>query len=70
MQRETPGISRLVFQRLEHCPDVTESAIVRFLRLLLGERLGEFYDEEGEAILVDVKGKYRISLLGVALYCT
>ena len=23
--------------------------IVRFLRLLLGERLGEFYDEEGEA---------------------
>lgn len=63
------GISRLVFQRLEHCPDVTESAIVRFLRLLLGERLGEFYDEEGEAILVDVKGKYRISLLGVALLC-
>ena len=27
MQRETPGISRLVFQRLEHCPDVTESAV-------------------------------------------
>jgi len=63
------GISRLSFQRLEQCADVTESAVVRFLRCILGDRLGEFYDEEGEAILVEVKGKYRLSLLGVVLLC-
>lgn len=63
------GISRLNFQRLEQCPDVTDSFVVRFLRWALGERLAEFYDEEGEAILVEVKGKYRISLLGVVLLC-
>lgn len=63
------GISRLSFQRLEQCTDVTESVVVRFLRCILGDRLGEFYDEEGEAILVEVKGKYRLSLLGVVLLC-
>ncbi|CAJ1330352.1 unnamed protein product [Effrenium voratum] len=60
------GISRLA-RRAGSCPDVTDSPAVRVLRTLLGERLGEFYDEDGEAILVDVKGKYRLSLLGVVL---
>jgi len=63
------GISRLNLHRLEQCPDVTDSLVVRFLRWILGERLGEFYDEEGEAIFVEVKGKYRVTLLGVVLLC-
>jgi len=48
---------------------VSECTVLRLLRSLLGERLAEFYDEEGEAWLVEVKGKVRMTLLGVVLIC-
>jgi len=48
---------------------VTDTAVVRVLRSLLGNRLGEFYDEEGEALLETAKGKSRVTLLGVVVLC-
>ncbi|OLQ05039.1 hypothetical protein AK812_SmicGene11804 [Symbiodinium microadriaticum] len=48
---------------------VSECMVLRLLRSLMGERLAEFYDEEGEAWLVEVKGKVRMTLLGVVLIC-
>jgi len=60
------GISRLSSRP---CDGVAESVVVQVLRRAIGERLGEFYDEEGEAVLVEIKGKYRLTLLGVVLMC-
>ena len=56
------GISKLIFQRPEsavlpaclssQCPFCIflSSQVVKVLRFMLGDRLGEFYDEEGEAL--------------------
>jgi len=49
--------------------DVTQTTIVRTFRRFLGERLGEFYDEEGEALIAVQKGKYCMTLLGVVVIC-
>jgi len=49
--------------------DVTESLAVRWMRHVLGDRLAVFYDEENEAVIVAEKGKYRMTLLGTALFC-
>jgi len=49
--------------------DVTQTAIVRSFRSLLGDRLGEFYDEEGEAIVTTSKDKLCMTLLGVVVLC-
>eukprot|EP00415_Alexandrium_ostenfeldii_P003430 UN3430 len=49
--------------------DVTQTAIVRTLRSFMGDRLGEFYDEEGEALVAVQKGKYCMTLLGVLVLC-
>mmetsp|Transcript_9015 Transcript_9015/g.21418 ORF Transcript_9015/g.21418 Transcript_9015/m.21418 type:complete len:500 (-) Transcript_9015:52-1551(-) len=49
--------------------DVTQTAIVRSFRSLLGARLGEFYDEEGEAVFAVQKGKYCMTLLGIVVIC-
>ncbi|CAE7575213.1 alx [Symbiodinium natans] len=61
------GISRLSSPASND--GVSESAVVRLLRGCFGDRLGEFYDEEGEALLVEAKGKVRLTLLGVVLIC-
>jgi len=49
--------------------DVTQTTIVRTLRRFIGDRLGEFYDEEGEALIAEQKGKYCMTLLGVLVLC-
>lgn len=55
--------------RCEEGADVTQTPVVCFLRWFLGDRLGEFYDEEGEAILLPAKKKYCVTFLGVAVAC-
>jgi len=47
--------------------DVTQSLLVRLLRHALGSRLGEFYDEEHEALLTVTKRKVVMTLLGAVL---
>lgn len=49
--------------------DVTQTTVVRAFRWCLGERLGEFYDEEGEGIFVFSGKKACVTLLGVAVAC-
>jgi len=49
--------------------DVTQTMVVRTFRWCLGERLGEFYDEEGEAIILFSGKKPCVTLLGVAIAC-
>lgn len=65
------GVSRMSIgsAKLDDFPDVTESGILRALRRLMGSRLGEFYDEDGELVLIEEKGRYRMTLLGVVLLC-
>jgi len=55
--------------RCEEGADVTQTAVVRCLRWCLGERLGEFYDEEGEAIFLLSGKKSCMTLLGAAIAC-
>lgn len=52
---------------MEDVSDVTRTPVVYALKLFLGNRLAEFYDEESEAVVTIVKGKYSLTLLGVAL---
>lgn len=58
-----------VTSRDDELVDVTQTAPVRGFRNLLGERLGEFYDEEKEAMLAVSGKKLRITLLGVVVAC-
>lgn len=53
----------------EEATDVTQTSVVHVLRCLLGERLGEFYDEEGEAIILFTGKKVCVTLLGVVIAC-
>lgn len=49
--------------------DVTQTTIVVWSKKLLGDRLGEWYDEEGEAVFMrDTKGKLCVTLLGVVVF--
>merc|ERR1719323_1518874 len=48
--------------------DVTQTPIVRSFRRFMGDRLGEFYDEEGEALLAVSKGRLCMTLLGVVVF--
>jgi tellurite resistance protein TerC len=52
----------------EEMRDVTQTPVVRLLRTLLGKRLAEFYDEEGEAIFIYASQKFRMNLLGVVVF--
>mmetsp|Transcript_86022 Transcript_86022/g.200009 ORF Transcript_86022/g.200009 Transcript_86022/m.200009 type:complete len:470 (+) Transcript_86022:135-1544(+) len=61
--------TRQVSLQEEETADVTQTAIVRGFRSLLGERLCEFYDEEGEALIAVNKGKHGMTLLGVVVLC-
>jgi tellurite resistance protein TerC len=62
------GVSQLM--ALSHDGiSVTETKVVGLLRTFLGDRLAEFYDEDGEAIFVVSKDKYSVTLLGVVLLC-
>lgn len=49
--------------------DVTQNPVVCGLRAILGNRLGEFYDEEGEAVLMVNKKKACVTLLGATVLC-
>mmetsp|Transcript_83844 Transcript_83844/g.211142 ORF Transcript_83844/g.211142 Transcript_83844/m.211142 type:complete len:525 (+) Transcript_83844:129-1703(+) len=53
----------------EDAADVTRTPAVVALRSLLGSRLAEFYDEEGEGVLTVVKQKVCVTLLGAVLVC-
>lgn len=55
--------------RCEEAADVTQTTVVRCLRWCLGERLGEFYDEDGEAIILLSGKKPCVTLLGGAVAC-
>lgn len=48
---------------------VTETLVVRVLRRLLGSRLGEYYDEEGERIFMVGKQGFCMTLLGAVIIC-
>lgn len=48
--------------------DVTQTVFVRGFRFLLGDRLGEFYDEEGEGLFAVSKGRVCVTLLGVVIF--
>lgn len=62
------GVSQLM--ALSHDGvSVTETKVVGVLRSILGDRLAEFYDEDGEAVFVVSKDKYNVTLLGVVLLC-
>eukprot|EP00931_Biecheleriopsis_adriatica_P029393 TRINITY_DN17452_c0_g1_i2.p1 TRINITY_DN17452_c0_g1~~TRINITY_DN17452_c0_g1_i2.p1 ORF type:complete len:473 (+),score=75.67 TRINITY_DN17452_c0_g1_i2:167-1420(+) len=63
------GVVRLLVRRPDECPDVTQSGVVRLMRYALGDRFGEFYDEEAEAIIVEDKKKHQVTLLGIVLLC-
>lgn len=53
--------------------DVTQAQVVRILRWCLGGRLGEFYDEEGEAVFVQsythLVKQHCMTLLGATILC-
>eukprot|EP00747_Dinoflagellata_sp_TGD_P182852 gnl/TRDRNA2_/TRDRNA2_37296_c0_seq1.p1 gnl/TRDRNA2_/TRDRNA2_37296_c0~~gnl/TRDRNA2_/TRDRNA2_37296_c0_seq1.p1 ORF type:complete len:516 (+),score=78.35 gnl/TRDRNA2_/TRDRNA2_37296_c0_seq1:105-1550(+) len=54
----------------EHIGDVTQTLAVKLSKRLLGERLGEFYDEEGESVFVREKRTgLRMTLLGLVIMC-
>merc|ERR1719498_294785 len=53
----------------EEAADVTQTTVVRSLRWCLGDRLGEFYDEEGEAMFLYSGKTACMTLLGVAVVC-
>mmetsp|Transcript_18644 Transcript_18644/g.51125 ORF Transcript_18644/g.51125 Transcript_18644/m.51125 type:complete len:520 (-) Transcript_18644:47-1606(-) len=57
------------FQGDDSWSDVTQTAVVRCFRQILGGRLCEFYDEDGEAMFVVKTGKVCITLLGVVVSC-
>lgn len=61
------GVRQLA-AREDDCIDVTQTVFVRGFRCLLGDRLGEFYDEEGEGLLAVSKGRVRVTLLGVVIF--
>jgi len=61
------GVRQLA-AREDDCVDVTQTMLVRGSRFLLGDRLGEFYDEEGEGLLAVSKGQVRVTLLGVVIF--
>jgi len=62
------GTKHIVVHEAESV-DVTQTAVVRTLRGVLGDRLGEFYDEEGEAVLTIFRKKFTMTLLGVVVLC-
>lgn len=47
--------------------DVTQATVVRAASRVLGDRLGKFYDEEGEAMLAVCKGKTCVTLLSLVV---
>jgi len=53
----------------DEVPDVTRNVVVRLLKSLLGERLSDFYDEEGEALVLVENGTLSMTLLGVSVGC-
>jgi len=55
--------------RCDQVTDVTQTFVVRGFRLVLGSRLGEFYDEEGEALIVLNGKQHCMTLLGAAVAC-
>jgi len=61
------GVRQLA-AREDDCVDVTQTVPVRGFRFLLGDRLGEFYDEEGEGLLAVSKGQVCVTLLGVVIF--
>lgn len=61
--------TKQVATREEEGLDVTQTATVGAFRSLLGDRLGEFYDEEREAVLAVSGHKLRMTLLGVVVAC-
>lgn len=50
-------------------PDVTQTLAVRASKFCLGDRLGEFYDEECEAVFVSSGKKVCVTLLGLVIAC-
>lgn len=64
------GLSHLFAQRDDdEFADITQTKVVRVLRHCLGDRLCDFYDEEGEAIFVISSGKVCMTMLGVVVLC-
>lgn len=53
----------------EESADVTQTTVVRSFKRLLGDRLCDFYDEDGEAMFLLSKGKVCMTLLGVVVFC-
>merc|ERR1719254_234100 len=49
--------------------DVTQHPVVRLMRNVLHDRLGEFYDEDGEAVLMISSKNTCMTLLGVVVLC-
>mmetsp|Transcript_42514 Transcript_42514/g.74623 ORF Transcript_42514/g.74623 Transcript_42514/m.74623 type:complete len:487 (+) Transcript_42514:92-1552(+) len=64
------GVSHLFAARDEdEFADITQTKVVRVLRHCLGDRLCDFYDEEGEAVFVTSNGKVCMTMMGVVVLC-
>jgi len=48
--------------------DVTQTLAVRVMRSFLGSRLGEFYDEDGEAVFLFTGKRACVTLLGLVMF--
>jgi len=59
--------ARHVLVRDDDGVDVTQATLVRAASRVLGDRLGKFYDEEGEAMLTVCKGKICVTLLSLVV---
>lgn len=59
--------ARHVFVHDDDGADVTQATLVRAASRVLGDRLGKFYDEEGEAMLAVCKGKTCVTLLSLVV---
>jgi predicted tellurium resistance membrane protein TerC len=53
----------------EEVVGVTQTTVVRIFKKCMGDRFGEFYDEEGEATFVVSGSKVCMTLLGAAIVC-
>jgi tellurite resistance protein TerC len=53
----------------EDWSDVMHTKLVHWARAILGKRLCEFYDEDGESLLMVSSGKLCVTLLGVVVAC-
>lgn len=64
------GVRHLVASRDDdEFADFTQTPVMRALKRCFGDRVSDFYDEEGEAVFLTSNGQVCMTMLGVVIFC-